>query len=232
MLQNVLCQWVRLAAGLSVFACSSAFAGMMIELESSSTTYTPGTPIRFTVELPEIFRLGEYQIDIVMTSSSGMAGTDFWFDQLATLPPDSGYVFSLGALGPFSAGVSNDFPERLVLRDFDLLSSGPVNPTINSSVAVVVVETLPTFTGPLSFHVDTDQLQLLTLPSLHPAAANVSEFTSIQNATAASDPLVITAAGATSAPEPGSLTVLAMFAVAVGYTGYRRRKLPAHSPPA
>ena len=70
--------------------------------------------------LPPAANLGAYNIDVLMQSAEGTAGSDFSFDVAATMAASPGYVFPSAA--NFFDAVNTDTPslQRLTLTDFDL----------------------------------------------------------------------------------------------------------------
>ena len=129
-----------------------------VQLLYPDATYTPGNAFTLKVELPTATDLGSYQIDLLLSGSSGIAGVDYFFDLAGTDATMTGYVFPSEAQFFDSVNFDSAMTQRLTLSDinFDGLDVNGVDviPGSNSSVANVIVSTLPTFTGDLTFSVD------------------------------------------------------------------------------
>jgi hypothetical protein len=162
-------------------------AGAPIQLiEGLPSEYKPGDPIAFEVRMPAITNLGSYNIDLVLESSTGTAGVDFYFDVAATQPASAHYVFLSTANFFDAANVDSASRHRLTLTDFDLEGMNAV-PGTNDRVATVVLQTLSSFFGHLALSVDTEGLILDTPDSPTP----VSGFDTLQADIAASGVSVI-----------------------------------------
>ena len=163
--------------------------------------FVPGTPFGFQVRLPAITNLGSYNIDIVLESSIGVAGTDFFFDVAGTEPAVTNYVFPSSS--NFFDAVNVDAPmrHRISLTDFNLAGLN-VAPDANDRVADVKVQTAPTFSGSLSVFVDTPLL-ILDTPNITPTP--VQGFSAIQAAIAAAGPVDLM-----PVPEPSTVLLAAM----------------------
>jgi len=165
-------------------------------IDGLPSSYTPGQPVTFDVHLPPISNLGSYNVDVVLESDTGIAGTDFYFDVAATTPAATNYVFPSSANFFDAANVDPVMRHRISLTDFDFTGVN-VAPGTNDRVANVVFQTAPTFTGNLSLFVDADGL-ILDTPDIVPTP--VPGFASLQADIAASGPIELPAV-----PEPASV---------------------------
>ena len=173
--------------------CLATTMNTTVAVEGLSSTYTPGSFVEFEIAMPPISNLGSYNIDLVLTSDTGLAGTDFFFDVEATVPADSGYVFFSDT--NFFDAVSSDSAStlRLTLTDFDF-NGVDVVADANDRVARVFIGTAAAFSGDLILSLDVDSL-LLDTPDITPTA--VAGFDEIKTAAAAQAPTTVTVV-----PEP------------------------------
>jgi hypothetical protein len=174
--------------------------------------YTPGQPVTFDVRLPDISNLGSYNIDLVLESTVGVAGVDYFFDVAATLPASTNYAFPSSTNYFDAVTVDSATRHRITLTDFDFSGVNVVAGT-NDRVARVVFWTAATFGGPLSVFVDAPLL-ILDTPDVVPMS--VQGFAEIQSDIAAAGPVHITLV-----PEPSTLFLGAMILVMflLGATG-------------
>jgi hypothetical protein len=192
-------------------------------IEGLPSSYTPGQPVAFDVRLPAITELGSYNIDLVLESTSGTAGVDFFFDVAATAPTVTNYIFP-SAVNFFDA-VNIDSPSqhRITLTDFDVAGVNVI-PGANDRVATVVFQTTSNFDGPLSVFVAAPLL-ILDTPNVVPTP--VPSFDAIQDDIAAAGPIDLT-----PVPEPSTLyfgavvLITIVFKRSVGF-GKRDRALIA-----
>lgn len=175
-------------------------------IQGAPSLYTPGQPAAFDVRLPAVANLGAYNIDLVLESSTGTAGADFFFDAAATAPMLANYVFPSAANYFGAANVDSASRHRITLSDFDFTGVDVV-PGLNDLVARVVFRTAETFSGHLSLFVDAEGL-ILDTPDVEPTP--IIGFDGIKADVAASSPITIG-----PVPEPSSL-ILAMLALAAG----------------
>lgn len=187
-----------------------------VQLLFPGSTFAPGTSFMFSVATPAATNLGSYQFDILLSGSSGTAGVDYFYDLGATDAAATGYVFPVTDFYADAANLDSPSTQRLTLSDFDFAGVDVV-PGTNSSVATVVVSTLPSFTGDLSFIVDSTTL-ILDTPDITPAS--IAEFASIQADTFAAAPVTISIS---AVPEPTSFAMLTM-TVAFSIARRRRRR--------
>ena len=174
--------------------------------------FAPGVPFTVAVIMPEATNLGAYNIDILLTGSSGQAGTDFYFDLTATNAAATGYVFPATDFFATASNLDSASTERLTLTDNDFVGANVIS-GINSAVADVVVNTVPGYSGVLTLMVDGNALVLDT-PDLTPTP--VAEFNSILVDTITADPLTIT-----NVPEPNAAAALS---ITLFFACQRRRR--------
>jgi hypothetical protein len=183
---------------------SGAFAnvspGAAIQLNLPSEGYVPGEPVALDVRLPDITDLGSYNIDLVLESNTGTAGSDFFFDVAATVPAPTNYVFPSDANYFDAANVDSPMRHRITLSDFDLSGVNVVS-GVNDRVASVVFRTAPTYHGQLTLFVDAPGL-ILDTPDVDPTP--VAEFATIQSDTAAAPDVVLD-----PVPEPAHMCYFA-----------------------
>jgi hypothetical protein len=161
--------------------------------------YIPGQPVAFNVRLPAISNLGAYNIDLVLESSVGNSGTDFYFDVTATTPASANYIFASHTNFFDAVTVDSPLRHRITLTDFAF--SGVDVTGANDYVATVAFRTAPMFHNPLRIFVDSSQL-ILDTPSIPPAS--VQRFNVIQNDIAATGSAELVAV-----PEPSTLLITA-----------------------
>lgn len=179
----------------------STFAAPIQLISGLPSSYQPGQPVSFDVVLPAISNLGSYNIDLVLESTTGTAGTDFYFDVAATTPAAASYVFPSSANFVDAANTDSATRHRITLTDFDLAGTNVV-PGTNDRVATVVFRTLPTYSGALSLFADAP---LLLLDTPDAVATPVPGFQSLQNDIAAAEHTTLTLV-----PEPTSVTVVVL----------------------
>jgi hypothetical protein len=183
------------------------------------SSYIPGQAVSFEVRLPDITDLGSYNIDVVIESTIGTAGVDFFFDAGATMPASSNYIFPSAANFFDSVTVDSAPNHRITLTDFDFTGVDVVT-GVNDRVATVVFQTGPTFGGSLSVFVDAPLL-ILDTPAIEPTP--VSGFSAIQADIAAAGPAVLM-----PVPEPTTALLLVLGAT-VGAWRARRFAVPVPS---
>lgn len=191
-----------LAAAISAGPAEAA----PILLSGLESQYTPGEPQTVNVTLPAIADLGSYNVDLVLTSDTGVAGTDFFFDAAATGPAAGNYVFPSSANFFDAANLDAARTQRLTLTDFDF-SGVDVIPGVNDQVATVTINTRPGFFGTLSLSVDSAGL-ILDTPDASPTP--VASFSAVQSATGQQ-----ASASTVAIPEPASVAVLALLPVLI-----------------
>lgn len=175
-----------------------------ISMKGLGETYTPGNSFSFEVSLPEIQNLGAYNIDLLLSSNSGVAGVDYFFDVDATIPAPSMYVFPTSP-NFFDAALVDSFSaHRLTLTDFNF-SGVEVLSDVNDLVAIVTIGIESSFQGDLMLSFDIDGLFLDT-PAILPTS--VSEFDDIRTNTEALEPVILTLI-----PEPSGCVLFAIGAM-------------------
>lgn len=141
-------------------------------------SYTSGAEIVFDVQIPSATNLGSYNIDLLLSSASGEAGVDYFFDVIDTTSAPSNYVFDSDANFLDAINIDSPSQHRITLTDFDLLGKNVVS-SANGSIARVVVKTLSSFVGDLELSLDTNGL-ILDTPDVSPTP--IDEFdTIVQN---------------------------------------------------
>lgn len=161
------------------------------------SSYVPGQPVTFDVHLPAVSNLGAYNIDLVLESSAGDSGTNFYFDVMATAPASINYIFQSTANFYDATTTDSSMRHRITLTDFAF--SGVNVGATNDNVATVTFRTTPEFNGLLRVFVDTPLL-ILDTPNVVPTP--VQDFDAIRNN--------ISSAGSFElppVPEPSSLLI-------------------------
>jgi hypothetical protein len=210
-MNRVFCVVIGVCA-LTAFA--SRGAAEPILLTGLGTTFVPGKTFTFDVKLPALSGLGSYNVDVVLESPTGIAGTDFFFDVAATIPSLTAYVFLSSANYFDAANVDSPARHRLTLTDFDLAGSD-VEVGMNDMVAHVAVTTSPTFLGPLTVGIHADGL-ILDTPNIAPTP--VEQFAMIQFETQNVPSLTLV-----PVPEPTSIMHVAwVLALLLRRAGIRR----------
>ncbi len=192
-------------------------------IEGLPSSYIPGQPVTFNVRLPAITNLGSYNIDVVLESTTGTAGSDFFFDVATAAPSVTNYVFP--STDNFFDAVNVDSPSqhRITLTDFDLVGVNVVT-GVNDRVATVVFQTASTFDGPVSVFIAAPLL-ILDTPNITPTP--IQDFETLRNDIAAAGAIELR-----SVPEPSSLLMSASLLLAVFgvereigrcSTGFRRK---------
>jgi hypothetical protein len=178
-------------------------------------SYMPGATIDFDVGLPALSNLGAYNVDVLLTSTSGVAGVDFFFDLGATVASESDYVFPSTVYYFDAANVDSPSQHRLTLSDFNF-SGTDVAAGVNDLLAHVVIQTTAGFSGEITLSFDLAGL-LLDTPDLIPTP--VAEYGSI-----VSDTQAVGASLINLVPEPtGLMLLLAATGLALGYSLARHR---------
>jgi hypothetical protein len=207
-----------LVATLAAMVVPIPVLGAPIQLISGlPDSFTPGQPVSFDVSLPAITNLGSYNIDLILESSAGTAGVDYFFDAAATLPATTHYVFSSTVNYFNSVTLDSTTRDRITLTDFDFSGLNVVSGA-NDQVAKVVVQTSASFHGPLSISV-VAPLLILDTPNAVPTA--VSGFSAIQSGVASAEPAALP-----EVPEPFAFALLApALAGVLAVARYRRQFL-------
>ena len=161
--------------------------------------YQPGQTFSFGILLPDTSNLAIYQIDVLLSSVTGTAGTDYFFGSVIPAAPNQKYVFDSNL--NFGSGINLESPstQRLSLSDFDFAGVN-TSAGINDHIATINIETATTFTGDLRLSIDSGRL-ILDGPELTPTP--VVEFDAIRIDTGNQPATVISAV-----PEPGNIAFL------------------------
>tara|TARA_R110002049_G_scaffold309268_1_gene519577 strand:+ start:110676 stop:111290 length:615 start_codon:yes stop_codon:yes gene_type:complete len=194
---------------------TSVASATPVQLVLSDSTFTPGTPLGFSVETPAATNLGSYQFDILLSGTSGTAGLDYFVNLDATTAATNGYIFNSSASFFDSVNLDSPTTQRLTLTDFDFAGVNVV-PGINNIVASAVISTRPSYRGNLTLSIDATAL-ILDTPNATPTP--VAEFAMIQADTALLAPITVTT---TAIPEPSS-----SFAIAIGLSVLATRRRQA-----
>jgi len=204
--------WVILCQPANSAPISSAPISIFMGLGNS---FIPGGALSFDVVLPNVSNLGAYNIDLLLESTSGNAGVDFYFDVAATAPATSRYVFPSSVNYFDAANVDASLRHRLTLSDFDFAGADVVA-GVNHVVAHVVVRTSPDLFAPLTLSVDANAL-ILDTPAVTPTP--VDGFAALVSDIAANGGVQLN-----PVPEPNSLRLLAAaFAAAIVMRALRER---------
>jgi hypothetical protein len=172
-------------AGLS----HTLFGSTIGFIDGLPDSFIPGQPVAFDVRLPSIVNLGAYNIDVVVESSTGAPGTDFYFDVTGTVPAASKYIFPSTANYFDAANVELPGRHRITLSDFEFAGI-TVLPGTNDRVATVVLRTLPSFSDSLQVYVDAQSL-ILDTPDVTPTP--VDGFESLKSDLESANPAVLSA---------------------------------------
>lgn len=132
-----------------------------VENSSLLNGYVPGQPNYFVLRLPAVTNLGSYNVELLLTSPTGVAGTDFYFDAVATHSISPGYVFPNASNFFTAANTLSGNRHSLTISDFALAGTDIV-PGVNDGIATVVFKTSPGFNGALSLALGQDSFQLDT----------------------------------------------------------------------
>ncbi|MCO6042839.1 hypothetical protein NG895_02860 [Aeoliella sp. ICT_H6.2] len=154
--------------------------GASISMTGLDSYFTPGVPFAFEVRFPMLTQLGAYNVEVVVQSTSGVAGTDFYFELPETHPATSGYVFPSQANYFDAVNIDSVSQQRLTLTDFSE-TGVDVTPGANDRLAHVVIKTASGFHDSLTVFVDSSGL-LLDTPNITPTA--VAKFDTVQLDTA------------------------------------------------
>lgn len=140
-----------------LLATSSALASPTVTIEAPAT-YTPGETFQCQVILTGVDHLASFTMDLILSSSSGAAGTDFSFDDAET--PDTWYVFT----GESTVGFSHSTPgdSQVTIGDSlsDLTKEVSTAAGVNDLLALVTIQTSAQMSGILSISFDPDYLYL------------------------------------------------------------------------
>lgn len=185
--------------------------GEFVQLVDLPSNFQPGESFAFDVIIPQTTSLASYQIDLLLSSTTGTAGSDYLFGDVT--PATSGYVFPSNADFGDGTNLESSMLQRLSLSDFDLDGHSTVA-GVNDRIATVSVQTSAAFMGSLELSVDANRL-ILDGPQIDPTP--VPEFNQIVTDTMNQPAMVVSAV-----PEPGS-TCLILGAL-TACAGYRRRR--------
>lgn len=217
--------FVSITLILILGGASAGADNLQLSVSGLTTTYTPGSPLTFEVGLTGATNLNSYNVGLDLTSTTGTAGTDFYFaGQPGTQrPPDgSGYIFDsgLGVSSPCGFQATPDtFPGTnmafLNLSDFIATGQTVADSDSDTMLATVVVETTAK-AGDLTLSFDGTALELLD-PNLNP----VSGFSDLQANLNSFNPATVIA----QTPEPSTFVLLGTAAIClIGYGSWRRRQ--------
>jgi hypothetical protein len=183
-----------------------------IQLVFPESTYEPGSPLLGSIILPTgITDLGAYEIQISIVGNAPTAGVDYGFDLTATAAAASMYVFSSDDSFFDTVLTDSATSQTLLLTGFTLDAGIDVTTDVNDRVADIVVDTSPSYTGPLIFSIDANSLILDS-----PTGNEIEQAATIRADIAAATPITIVI------PEPGAVGLWAMVAV---MCARRRRRL-------
>lgn len=131
-------------------AVGTSTASITLSLEGLPSSYSPGSSVQFDVKLTGATNLNSFNIGLILSSTSGIAGTDFYFqDPPATDRPsdaDNTYVFDedLVASPPFGFFAAPALlGNQAILTLSDFLSSGELA-LVQSPNTIVAHVTLAT----------------------------------------------------------------------------------------
>jgi hypothetical protein len=176
----------RLASAmLWVILCQPANSAPISIFTGLGNSFIPGGALSFDVVLPNVSNLGAYNIDLLLESTRGNAGVDFYFDVAATAPATSHYVFPSSVNYFDAANVDASLRHRLTLSDFDFAGADVVA-GVNHVVAHVLVRTSPDLFALLTLSVDANAL-ILDTPAVTPTP--VDGFAALVSDIVASGPV-------------------------------------------
>ena len=180
---------LRLTCVFALFSATNLYAltTSALFLQGLPTSYVPGDTFTVEVGLPPITDLGAYNVDVILSSNIGQAGTDFFFDVGATVPAPVGYVFPSTANFLDAVNIDSPLQHRITLSDFDF-NGVDVEASINDLLAILTIGTSNDFQGDLSIAFDTDGL-ILDTPSIAPTP--VAQFPDIVAATMLAIPTTV-----------------------------------------
>lgn len=199
----------------------------VVTITTPSPKYTAGQAFDFTIEMPDVTGLFAYEISLLLTSDSGVAGIDYYF--LDGISAPSNYVFPSLANRAVVTAIDSPSLSRLTISDIDDINFGTdVVSGTNDHVAGLQIMTAANFAGDLELSVDANGLFLDDI-NLSP----VAEYNSIVSDILASGATQISPAETVAVPEP-SATVIAFLGCVVAMLKGRRRREEARliQPPA
>jgi hypothetical protein len=191
--------------------CASAIGDPILTIEAPAV-YTPGEDLSLSVILTGAESLALYNVELVLSSDSGEAGTDYLFS--GAVEPASRYVFAGQASDGFAYNVLSGSKHRITLSD--LLTTGSVTTSAGSNdyIAEVFVASMPTMTQDLCVDVVADSLELDG-----PGGGAITGFDALKGALPTA---------AIPVPEPAAMTVAAL--LAGGAMRKRRARRPSRRP--
>jgi hypothetical protein len=210
----IMYRFCSLAAVLVACCVSLPCFAAPINLTGVGGNYTPGTTQSFQVSLPPISNLGSYNIDLLLTSDVGIAGTDFFFDLDATNAASSGYVFPSSANYLDAVNIDSASVHRLTLSDFDLTGTDVVA-GVNDNLVTVVLGTASGFESNLVVSFDVAGL-ILDTPDVIPSP--VTGFSQLLADTRSAGFYLIT-----PIPEPHSVMLMGLGIIVAGIARQSRR---------
>lgn len=205
-----------LVATALLLAAASAPAAPVLSLQGVPESFVPGDTFTLAVALVGAEQLANYNIRLLLETDAGIAGTDAFFDPLAT--PPSRYVFA--DYVQYYAGIVGTSPDGLQHRltvshwndpDGDGTLAGVTTVAgVNDLIAQVTVHTTAS-AGNLQLRIDPDSdwLELET-----PAGPSIDGYSGLQAALISAGPTVVDAI-----PEPTCLAIL----LPIGLWALRRR---------
>jgi hypothetical protein len=211
-------RWLPIACVVLFVLPDSAVAGKL-RIVDLPATYTPGGSFSFNVELGGVSGLNSYDINLLMSAESGVAGADFFFSG-AVRAPDSSYVFGSGASAGFFLAIPSTDGANATLNLSDFLDDPFASVTtvdgVNDLVATITVGT----TG------NVGNL-MIGFDPVFPANLFDPDFNPVQGFDPASDvdpPQTVAPADATVVPEPDSPFISSICIFCALVFGLRRRK--------
>jgi len=175
-------------------------------LDNVPTLFVPGQPIEFQVRLPALSNLGAYQVDVIVASSTAIAGVDFSFDLSSINVADSDYVFLSSAFFAAATNLESSHRQRLTLTDFELAGIDVV-PNTNDLIGTIVLNTSQSLQESLELRIDAQSL-ILDTPQVVPTS--VPEFQFIQSGIFTSGSITLR-----PIPEPATGTLFLGLALAI-----------------
>lgn len=171
----------------------------LVTIVTPETEYTAGQTFEFTLEMPDVTDLFAYEVSLHLTSSSGIAGIDYYFVDAS--PASTNYLFASATNFADTTAIDSPSLARITISDIDDNLGTNVVSGINDQVANIRLMTASGFTDNLELSVDVGGLFLDDIN-----LSSVAEFNSIFDATSSAGSTTISPS---AVPEP-SVSLIAI----------------------